>query len=108
MGLGIQPDILICRTEKAFGKDSKKKISTFCNLSYDSVIMLENVDTIYKVPLKLFDEGLLKKLYLHFNLKTNKKTNLSLWKQFEAKFKNLKKGSKYCYCWEIYQFIRII
>ncbi len=91
LGLGIQPDILICRTEKAFGKDSKKKISTFCNLSYDSVIMLENVDTIYKVPLKLFDEGLLKKLYFHFNLKTNKKTNLSLWKQFEAKFKSLKK-----------------
>ena len=53
--------------------------------------MLENVDTIYKVPLKLFDEGLLKKLYFHFNLKTNKKTNLSLWKQFEAKFKSLKK-----------------
>ena len=51
----------------------QKKISTFCNLSYDSVIMLENVDTIYKVPLKLFDEGLLKKLYFHFNLKTNKK-----------------------------------
>ena len=91
LGLGIQPDILICRTEKAFGQDSKKKISTFCNLSYDSVIMLENVDTIYKVPLKLFDEGLLKKLYFHFNLKTNKKTNLSLWKQFEAKFKSLKK-----------------
>ena len=91
LGLGIQPDILICRTEKAFGKDSKKKISTFCNLSYDSVIMLENVDTIYKVPLKLFGEGLLKKLYFHFNLKTNQKTNLSLWKQFEAKFKSLKK-----------------
>ena len=38
LGLGIQPDLLICRTEKKFSKDSKKKISLFCNLSLDSVL----------------------------------------------------------------------
>ena len=53
LGLGIQPDLLICRTEKKFSSDSKKKISLFCNLSLDSVLMLENAQTIYEVPLKV-------------------------------------------------------
>jgi CTP synthase len=90
LGLGIQPDILICRTEKKFSKDSKKKISLFCNLSLDSVLMLENAQTIYEVPLKLHNEGLLKKLNSHFALKI-KKTNLDFWNKFYKKFVCLEK-----------------
>ena len=90
LGLGIQPDLLICRTEKKFSSDSKKKISLFCNLSLDSVLMLENAKTIYEVPLKLHNEGLLKKLNLHFSLK-KKKTNLDFWNKFHQKFINLNK-----------------
>ncbi len=90
LGLGIQPDLLICRTEKKFSSDSKKKISLFCNLSLDSVLMLEDAQTIYEVPLKLHNEGLLKKLNLHFSLK-KKQTNLDFWNKFHQKFINLKK-----------------
>ena len=90
LGLGIQPDLLICRTEKKFSKDSKKKISLFCNLSLDSVLMLENAQTIYEVPLKLHNEGLLRKLNSHFALKI-KKTNLDFWKKFYQKFVCLEK-----------------
>tara|TARA_B100000287_G_C20644576_1_gene784644 strand:- start:15 stop:1661 length:1647 start_codon:yes stop_codon:yes gene_type:complete len=89
LGLGIQPDILICRTEKKFSKDSKKKISLFCNLSLDSVIMLENAETIYEVPIKLFNEGILKKLSSHFVIKKQNKTDLRLWKNFLVKFQSL-------------------
>ena len=90
LGLGIQPDLLICRTEKKFSKDSKKKISLFCNLSLDSVLMLENAQTIYEVPLKLHNEGLLRKLNSHFALKI-KKTNLDFWNKFYKKFVRLEK-----------------
>ena len=90
LGLGIQPDLLICRTENKFSKDSKKKISLFCNLSLDSVLMLENAKTIYEVPLKLHNEGLLRKLNSHFSLK-NKKVNLDFWNDFHKKFIRLEK-----------------
>ncbi len=90
LGLGIQPDLLICRTENKFSKDSKKKISLFCNLSLDSVLMLENAKTIYEVPLKLHNEGLLRKLNSHFSLK-NKKVNLDFWNNFHKKFIRLEK-----------------
>ena len=88
MGLGIQPDILICRTEKKFEKDSKKKISLFCNLSLDSVIMLEDADTIYEVPIKLYNEGLLKKLFSNFNFKSKAKLILNHGLIFQKKLIN--------------------
>ena len=53
--------------------------------------MLENAKTIYEVPIKLFNEGLLKKLNNHFNFKSKIKTNLELWKQFVLKFLALEK-----------------
>ncbi len=91
LGLGIQPDILLCRTEKQFSRDSKKKIALFCNLSFDSVIMVENAKTIYEIPLKLNKEGLVNQVFSHFSI-TNKRTlDLDLWKNFISKFSNLKK-----------------
>ncbi|MBS91649.1 MAG: CTP synthetase, partial [Rickettsiales bacterium] len=91
LGLGIQPDILLCRTERKFNKDSKQKISLFCNLSLDSVIMVENAKTIYEIPLKLHKEGLIKQVFSHFDLKVKKAIDLNLWKDFISKFNNLKK-----------------
>ena len=92
LGLGIQPDLLLCRTEKKFNKESKNKISLFCNLSFDSVLMVENVKTIYQVPLKLYDEGILGQLFLHFKIKNIKRISLRLWKKVINKFDNLKKS----------------
>ena len=91
LGLGIQPDLLLCRTEKAFDDEARKKISQFCNLSFDSVIMVENANIIYEVPVKLNYQGILKQLYNHFNVKKIPKLNQKPWKSFINKFTNLKK-----------------
>merc|ERR1711991_713491 len=90
LGLGIQPDILLCRTEKKFSEESRQKISLFCNLSMSSVIMVENAKTIYEVPLKLYNEGAIRQIYNHFGINNKKKIKLDLWKKFLEKLKNLK------------------
>ena len=92
LGLGIQPDILFCRTEKKFNNESRQKISLFCNISLDSVIMIENAKTIYEVPLKLYKEGTLKQIYSHFNIKKKNKIKLGLWETFLKKFNTLKQN----------------
>ncbi len=56
--IGIQPDILLCRTDRSLPPDVKKKIALHCNLDIDSVITAKDVDTIYEVPLVLRQEGL--------------------------------------------------
>jgi len=58
--IGIQPDILLCRTEKKLSKDIKKKIGLFCNVEIDSVISAMDVESIYQVPLSLDKEGICK------------------------------------------------
>lgn len=69
---GIEPDILICRTEKALSDEIKEKLSLFCNVDKESIIEEQDVKPyIYEIPLLLIREGLdkiiLKKLHLHSN-----------------------------------------
>lgn len=56
--IGIQPDILICRTEKPLSKHLKEKIGLFCNVSTDAVIEAQDVSSIYQVPLMFKEQGL--------------------------------------------------
>ncbi len=56
--IGIQPDVLLCRTDRFLSPEMKKKISLFCNLSVEAVITAKDVETIYEVPLVLHGEGL--------------------------------------------------
>ena len=56
--IGIQPDVLLCRTEHQVSKDIKSKIALFCNLDVDSVITAMDAKSIYQVPLNLHHEGL--------------------------------------------------
>ncbi len=56
--IGIQPDILLCRTEKNVENDIKRKIALFCNVEVDSVITAKDAKSIYQVPLYLHEEGL--------------------------------------------------
>lgn len=56
--IGIQPDILVCRTEKKISKDMREKIGLFCNVSTEQVIQALDVQDIYEVPLALKEEGL--------------------------------------------------
>jgi CTP synthase len=56
--IGIQPDILVCRTEKKLSKDVRAKIALFCNVDAEQVIQALDVQEIYEVPLALKEEGL--------------------------------------------------
>jgi CTP synthase len=57
MEIGIQPDILICRTERPLSEDVKRKIGLFCNVEFDAVIESPDVSTIYEIPLVFRQQG---------------------------------------------------
>jgi CTP synthase len=56
--IGIQPDILLCRSEKPLSRDLRGKIALFCNVKESAVISAQDVDTIYDVPLAFHEQGL--------------------------------------------------
>jgi len=58
LGIGIQPDILLCRSDRHIPAELKKKIALFCNVAESRVISMEDVKTIYEVPVELSKEGL--------------------------------------------------
>ena len=78
--LGIQPNILICRSDRKIPKEERKKIGLFCNVSQDCVIQAINADTIYEVPMNLKNEGLDKRVLDYFQLES-KNINLKMWSQ---------------------------
>jgi len=57
MEIGIQPDILICRTERPLAEDVKRKIALFCNVEFGAVIESPDVSTIYQIPLVFHEQG---------------------------------------------------
>ncbi len=85
--IGIQPDIIVCRSERVIPQDVKEKIALFCNVEPECVIQNNDVETIYEVPLVLRDEGLdeivAKKLGVD-----GKKADLSEWEEIVRKIKN--------------------
>jgi len=87
--IGIQPDIILCRTEWPLPPDVKKKIAIHCNLDVDAVIAARDVDTIYEVPLMLHYEGLDHLISKKFNLNPNE-PELSIWKDVVRKIKEPK------------------
>ncbi|MEA3245044.1 MAG: CTP synthase [Gemmatimonadota bacterium] len=58
MQIGIQPDVLICRTERPLSDDTKRKIASFCNVEFGAVIESRDVSTIYQIPLSFHEQGL--------------------------------------------------
>ena len=77
--VGIQPDFLICRSEKAISEELKKKIALFCSVKEENVIAAPDVETIYELPLLLQDEGFDRKLVDRIQLK-NKGSEMDKWK----------------------------
>ncbi len=69
-GIGIQPDVLLCRTEKFLTPEIKAKIANFCNVDTDGVITAKDVDCIYEVPLLFHQEGLDEKILRLLNVWT--------------------------------------
>ena len=79
--IGIQPDIIICRSERAIPLDQRKKISLFCNVDIKNVIETIDVKTIYEAPISFNKENLDKQVLDYFNMKSRKKVNLNPWKK---------------------------
>jgi CTP synthase len=69
--LGIQPDIILCRTEKPLTNEMKGKISLFCNVEKEAVITAIDVKNVYEIPLKFHQEGLEDLVIKKLNLKCN-------------------------------------
>ena len=82
--LGIQPDIIICRTEKNIPKNERKKISLFCNVNLNNVIETIDVKTIYEAPISFHKEKLDDRVLTYFNIKSKKNPNLSKWKKITS------------------------
>jgi CTP synthase len=91
---GIQPDVLVCRTEYPLSVDQKKKIALFCNLHDDAVIESMDADTIYDVPLLMKKERLDKVVLERLKLPLRDEPSLERWKNFLTNFKNPKRTVK--------------
>ncbi|MBV8450695.1 MAG: CTP synthase [Deltaproteobacteria bacterium] len=79
-GLGIQPDILLCRCDRPLEKKFRAKIAHFCNVEENCVIAAQDVETIYEVPLKFLDEGLDQRVVEKLNIWTGQ-PNLTQWRR---------------------------
>ena len=79
--LGIQPDIIICRSERQIPLEHRKKISLFCNVDIKNVIQTVDVKTIYEAPISFNRENLDSQVLDYFRIKSKKKVNLTPWKK---------------------------
>ncbi len=79
--IGIQPNIIICRSEQPLPFDQRKKISLFCNVPFENVIETVDVKTIYEAPISFNKEKLDKIVLKYFKLKSKKNVNLNPWKK---------------------------
>ncbi|MFL2889365.1 MAG: CTP synthase [Pelagibacteraceae bacterium] len=90
--IGIQPDIIICRSEQSIPIDQRKKISLFCNVHIDNVIQTIDVKTIYEAPISFNNEKLDQQVLKYFKIKSRKKVNLTPWKKITKLVLNPKKS----------------
>jgi len=99
--LGIQPDIIICRSEKKIPTNARKKISLFCNVDYKNVIETVDVRTIYEAPICFHKEKLDERVLSYFNIKTKKPPNLTKWKKITSNVLGARKKCEHWYCRKI-------
>lgn len=90
LSLGIQPNIVVCRTECEIPEEIKQKISLFCNIRKEDIICNMTAPSLYEVPLMLEKEGLADSVCHHLNLE-NKQPNLSDWIEMVERQKNAHK-----------------
>ncbi len=79
--IGVQPDIIICRSQQSIPLDQRKKISLFCNVPIENVIETVDVRTIYEAPISFYNQKLDKQVLKFFKLKPKKRANLNPWKR---------------------------
>ena len=84
MEIGIQPDMLICRTERPLSEDVKRKIALFCNVEFGSVIESRDVPSIYEIPLSFHEQGLDDRVVERLSL-GGKKADLTAWREMVSR-----------------------
>ena len=87
---GIQPDVLVLRTERHLHDDTKRKVALFCNVDESAVIESVDVSTIYEVPIKMLDQKLDQTVLRKLALPVDKEPRLTEWREFLTKLKNPK------------------
>jgi CTP synthase len=87
LSLGIQPDILVCRTDRDLGKDIRYKLSLFCNVPIECVILNKNLSSLYEIPLALEEEGLAEQVIKRLKIKCKDK-DLSDWTEMVERSKH--------------------
>ena len=85
--IGIQPDILLCRTDRLLDSDIKRKIALFCDVDEEAVITARDVDTIYEVPIALADEGLDRIVLKHLHLPQTER-RMQQWEDLVSRIKH--------------------
>ena len=90
---GIQPDILVCRTEQEIPENIREKLALFCNVRKTSVIQNKTADCLYAVPLMLEEEGLAREICNHLKLE-NYIPNNEKWEKMIEKIRNIDKTKK--------------
>lgn len=88
LSYGIQPDILVCRTEYPLSMEIRKKLALFCNVNLNSVIEAMDADTIYDVPMLMKKEKLDERVLAKLKVTTKQEPDLESWKVFLGKLKN--------------------
>ena len=91
---GIQPDILVLRTDRHLNEDLKRKVALFCNVEENAVIESVDVSTIYEVPIKMLEQGLDKTVLRKLALEVGNEPPLTEWREFLTKLKNPKHSIK--------------
>lgn len=85
---GIQPDILVCRSERHLPQDIRKKLALFCNVHINSVIEALDAETIYDVPILMRKEKLAERVLAKLKINHKEEPDLDQWKAFLGKLKN--------------------
>jgi len=90
--IGIQPDILLCRTDRFLTPEIKSKIALFCNVEQDAVVTAKDVESIYEVPLLFHQEGLDEKIVEKLNIWTGA-PRLEMWKKIAKTTRSPKRAT---------------
>jgi CTP synthase len=86
--IGIQPDILLCRTDREIPKEERRKLGLFCNVRESAVIEARDVDSIYSVPSNYHAAGLDREVLAAFGINDAREPDLSSWKRIEERVRN--------------------
>jgi len=91
---GIQPDILVLRTERSLNTELKRKVALFCNVEENAVVESADVSTIYEVPVRMLDEKLDQIVLKKLGLPVNEEPPLTEWREFLRRLKNPRYSTK--------------